>query len=338
MPPLPFRFCMAVLCCLSITHFASAQVLTVNKEGVVLKEGKPYRAIGVNYVDAEDTSYRQGFADLAAEEIPFARIAAIPFWPKRIREYQTDREGYLKRLDDVVKAAEDHNVGLVMSLFWADFAVPDTVGEARNQWGNPDSKTIAFMREYTETLVTRYFDSPAIWMWEFGNEYNLGVDLPNSDTHRSPVVPTLGTLPARDENDAIFTKDIQVAFVEFAKTIRAIDTKRPITTGNSMSRPHAETMRETVTWAELDTRADLRANLMHTSPEGIDIVSVHIYPHHRTENRFAKNEHSSYVELLSLCKASSQEMKRPLFLGEFGTSTKSLKTDEAVAQDFDRCQ
>ena len=52
MPLFLIRLCVAVLCCLSITHFASAQVLTVNKEGVVLKEGKPYRAIGVNYVDA----------------------------------------------------------------------------------------------------------------------------------------------------------------------------------------------------------------------------------------------------------------------------------------------
>jgi hypothetical protein len=101
MPPFLIRLCLAVLCCLSITHLASAQVLRVSKEGTLLKDGKPYRAIGVNYVDAfwrvmenpEDTSYRQGFVDLAAEDIPFARIAAIPFWPKRIREYQTDREG-----------------------------------------------------------------------------------------------------------------------------------------------------------------------------------------------------------------------------------------------------
>ena len=213
--------------------------------------------------------------------------------------------------------------------------MPDTVGEPRNQWGNPDSETIAFMREYTQTLVKRYLDSPAVWVWEFGNEYNLGYDLPNAKTHTSPIVPKLGTPTSRDDNDALFTEDIQIAFTEFVKAVRAIDPHRPITTGNSMPRPHAETMRETITWSELDTRADLRANLKHVTPTGIDLVSVHMYPHHRIENRFAKGQHSSYVELLSLSKAASRAMGKPLFLGEFGTSRKSLDSDEAVEADFD---
>jgi len=322
---------------------AWAQTLTVNSQGQIIKDGKPYRAIGVNYVDAfwrviqnpEDTSYQQGFVDLQSEGIPFARIAAIPFWPIKIHQYLSDPETYLKQLDDIVKAAEDNNVGLVMSLFWADFAVPDTVGEPRNQWGNPDSQTIAFMREYTQTLVKRYGNSPAIWIWEFGNEYNLGCNLPNGATHTSPKVPKLGTPDSRDENDALFTEDIQIAFVEFVKAIREIDTQRPITTGNSMPRPHAESMRKTLTWSKLDTRSELQASLKQATPSSIDIVSVHMYPHHRTENRFLKGEHSSYVEMLSLCKATSRRMNKPLFLGEFGTSQKSLDSKKSIAKDLD---
>ena len=70
--------------------------------------------------------------------------------------------------------------------------VPDLVGEPCDQWGNPESKTHEFMRTYVREVVTRYQDSPAIWGWEFGNEYNLDADLPNAKEHLPPIVPQLG--------------------------------------------------------------------------------------------------------------------------------------------------
>ena len=46
------------------------------------------------------------------------------------------------------------------------------------------------MRRYTEEVVRRYKDSPAIWGWEFGNEYNLAADLPaDSRDRRPPLAP-----------------------------------------------------------------------------------------------------------------------------------------------------
>ena len=57
---------------------ATAPALTVGAGGVLLRNGKPYRAFGVNYfnaflrtlVDHKDTSYRRGFAELAKRDIP----------------------------------------------------------------------------------------------------------------------------------------------------------------------------------------------------------------------------------------------------------------------------
>ena len=72
--------------------------------------------------------------------------------------------------------------------------MPDLVGEPRNQWGNPESKTRQFMRTYIREVVSRYVNSPAIWGWEFGNEYNLSLDTP--DRWRTlPPDPT----PGQDE-------------------------------------------------------------------------------------------------------------------------------------------
>jgi hypothetical protein len=125
--------------------------LTNGPNATVLKNGKPYRGIGINYFDcflrtlnkAEDTSYDAGFATLAAKGIPFARFCATGFWPRDMKLYQTDRAEYFRRFDGVVKSAEKHGIGLVPCLFWLYSCFPDLVGEAMDQWGNPQSKTHA---------------------------------------------------------------------------------------------------------------------------------------------------------------------------------------------------
>nr|HQH53191.1 hypothetical protein [Candidatus Hydrogenedentota bacterium] len=102
--------------------------LSVSKEGVLLKDGQPYRGIGVNYFNAflrrvqnpQDTSYREGFKTLSGKGIPFARFAACGFWPVEWRLYREDKEAYLKLLDDVVRTAEEAGVGLIPSMFWFD--------------------------------------------------------------------------------------------------------------------------------------------------------------------------------------------------------------------------
>ncbi|MGB2819413.1 MAG: hypothetical protein WBF17_00425, partial [Phycisphaerae bacterium] len=207
----------------AIDSFASAETpkpsarpgLSVRPDGVLIRDGRPFRGIGVNYFDAfyrtlkdpNDTSYDEGFRTLAAHGIPFARFMCCGFWPVENRLYLTDRERYFRLLDGVVKSAEKHGVGLVPSLFWHRGTVPDLVGEPCDQWGNPESKTHAFLRTYTREIVTRYRSSPAIWGWEFGNEYNLSADLPNAAKHRPPTPARLGTPATRTARDEL-TRDM----------------------------------------------------------------------------------------------------------------------------------
>ena len=183
--------------------------LTVDADGALLRNGVPYGGFGVNYfsafsrvlLDPDDTSYEEGFKELASYEIPFARVMFTGFWPSNMELYMEDKPAYFQRMDAVVKSAEENGIGLIPSLFWYDGMVPDLVAEPRDQWGNPESKTHAFMRNYINEVVTRYKDSPAIWGWELGNEYNLGADLPNAAEHRPKIVPHLGTLTSRSERD-----------------------------------------------------------------------------------------------------------------------------------------
>ena len=148
-----------------------------------------YRAVGVNYFDAINRSINRpgdrsalfGLSTLARYEIPFVRVMFGGYWPNELKLYQENPKRYFQILDEFVGAAEQNKIGIVASLAWNYGAIPDLVGEPASAWGQPESKTIQFFRRYVTDVVSRYRKSPTIWMWEFGNEMALYVDLPNSD-------------------------------------------------------------------------------------------------------------------------------------------------------------
>ncbi|MFM1920755.1 MAG: hypothetical protein RLZZ303_2389, partial [Candidatus Hydrogenedentota bacterium] len=262
-----------------------AAPLQVDGDRGFFRDGQPFRAIGVNYYDAfartlenpDDTSYIEGFEVLRERGIPFARISIAAYWPSGLALFRQDPESYLGRLDGVVRAAEAHGIGLVPSFFWAYWTVPDLVGEPIRAWGKPDSLTHAFMREFTKAVVSRYKDSPAIWMWEFGNEFNLSADLPLEKGMLAPAIPTYGTPAERDVAlDLLTTEDVRIALSAFAQEVRSIDPNRPVTSGHAVPRPHAECLRATRVWERIDTRELSLQGLQYQHPDGIDVASIHV--------------------------------------------------------------
>jgi hypothetical protein len=321
-----------LVCCLLCGYSAAqdqpkpqAAAPTVGKEGVIVRDGKPYRGIGINYFSAftrtlanpEDTSYRQGFEELAKRGIPFVRFSACGFWPTDWKLYREDKEKYFRLFDGVVKCAEEKGVGLIPSLFWHLPCVPDLVDESCSQWGDPNSKTIAFMRTYTAEVVQRYKDSPAIWAWELGNEFSLAADLPNAADHRPPVYPNLGTRAARSAADDMTHDMIATVSRLFAEEVRKYDKQRPITTGHSLPRSSAHHQRVEKSWTA-DSKDELQANLIDVTPDPMDLISIHVYPMDE-KGRF-NQEKTSYEELLTLCVQAAAKTGKALFVGEFGAS------------------
>jgi hypothetical protein len=301
--------------------------LVLGEDGAVLRNGRPYAGIGVNYFNCflrtlqstGDTSYDHGFKVLAEHHIPFARFCATGFWPSDMRLYFADPKEYFRRFDGVIRAAEKHGVGLVPSLFWYMSTVPDIVGESCDQWGNPASKTHALMRRYVRDVVGRYKDSPAIWAWEFGNEYNLVADLPNAAEHRPRVVPNRGTAKERTARDELTYEAVTVALTAFAQEVRKYDPSRLISSGNSVLRRAAWHNRHDRTW-KADTPEQAAEMLRLTTPDPVSLVSMHCY-----------REDMERVPAVALAAAAA---RKPLFVGEFQVANADNKTSRAELEKF----
>lgn len=326
-----------VICALlaASAHAASRQLGLAVRGGLLVKDGKPFRGIGVNYFDCfyrtlanpKDTSYREGFKVLKEHGIPFARFMACGYWPKDNELYLTDKQAYFKLMDGVVKSAEEHGVGLIPSFFFCYSTVPDIVGEPMMEWGNPKSKTIAFMRGYTREMVTRYRNSPAIWGWEFGNEIMLSADL-HSEQHRPPVWPTLGTAKTRSKLDELTSEAARYAQTAFAEEVRKLDKDRIILSGNAFPRASAWHLSAERNWKH-DSREQFADALLRDNADPMDVICVHLYPDFLT--RFDRA--LTYAELLRVSLDIAAKAGKPLFVEEFGTDE---ATGPAARKEFER--
>jgi len=341
------------------------------------------RAFGVNYYDAflrylsnsNDTSFVQGFEYLSAHHIPVVRVLAAGFWPKDWNLYFTNKAEYYRRMDLLVQQAEQKGVGLILDLFWtattvgelvddavaagylkpgADFVASDplnndylghpTYAEYRKALGRSDSGSNALIAYYTREMVSRYARSPAIWAWEFGNEYNLAVDLPNIAAQRPTRSPSLGqnlpaessSVPAWTGKEDITREDVFVAKELFAKTVRAIDAWRLIMSGDSTLRQAAYSNWKAHTW-KVNSRADLAQVIPMDNPAPMDTVTVHHYPEtpgsaavvYFTDgpvtNQWLTGQ---YKELLTYFVTNSAALSRPLIVGEWGAIGDGTTADE----------
>ncbi|MBI4977781.1 MAG: cellulase family glycosylhydrolase [Spirochaetes bacterium] len=328
----PF-FITLVLCTFLLASGADSPGLSI-VNGTLMRGGKPYRAMGINYFSAfyravlapTNTSYRDGFAVLARYNIPFVRFAACPFWPTDWKLYQTDKARYFAILDDVIATASSNHIGVIPSLFWNFPSAADICGEPLSAWGDTSSKTHAFMRTYTTEVMTRYRSNPAVWAWEFGNEFNLGVDLPNAKKSLTDkkAMPRQG-VPARTEAD-ILTSDIMItALSEFGKLARTLDANRLIMSGNSRPRPSAWNNSAKGSWTT-DTREEYQKVLIRDNPDPLNGISIHYYE--GKDKYFSQDNPASMPEVLAATMEAAAQVNKALLVGEFGANKKLGPSEE----------
>jgi hypothetical protein len=295
------------------------------KNGCFVKDGHPCRGVGANYFDLfrrvlnnpTNTTTLTGLEQLSKAGIPFVRFAG-PFSAQEWKLYVENKEEYLRRMDLVFRKAEAMNIGLIPSLFWT-LSLSQLVDEPRSEWGNPESKTAALMREYVKDICTRYGKSPALWAYEFGNEMNLSADLPNAAQFR----PNGGS-----ERDDITAKHLVTMLSEFAKEVRKHDQMRAIISGNSHARASSWNNTASKSWTS-DTQAQAKEIILRDNPAPLDTVGVHLYGDNPPEKDLGAWV-TSRLHYLQWLKGVAAEAGRPVFVGEFGLAVKKDQGDARV--------
>jgi hypothetical protein len=294
------------------TASAAGARLKGDGRGGLLLDGRPFFGAGVNVYDLfvrtlDDpgrTNAVEVLAGLARAGIPFVRFSASGYWPANWGLYRTNKSEFFERWDNVVRAAENAGVGLIPSLFWNPPTVGDLAGDPFGAWGESDSGTWKIARAYIADLVGRSRLSPAIWAWEFGNEFNLPADLPNAADHRPPVVPALGTAASRGPADDLSHDQFRTALRLFGEEVRKLDPDRLILSGNAFPRPTAWHQWKEKSWTR-DTPAQAEDMLRDDNPDPVGMLSVRLY----------SPEDASRIVTAA---EQGRRIGKPLFVGEFG--------------------
>ena len=323
------------LFCMCAGGMASPSLGLTVQNGQLMRNGAPFRAMGINYntawydvlKDPETLEVAEGFRILKQDYgIPFIRFSAGPFAHTGWKLYVEDPEEYLRRFDVLVKHAEEQGIGLIPSLFWYVVTMPDLQDEPLSALGDPDSKCRAFMRKYIRDIVGRYKDSPAIWGWEVGNEWMLYADLPK-EPHLQPK--KIGSKEARTAADKLLRPMLLDAYKDFHKTVREIDPDRIIVTGDSIARTGAWHNRNKDSWGP-DSKAQWTERFLADTPDCYEVASFHLYA--EAEMSYFKKKDLSIEEFTKEVVEISRSDNKVVWCGELGMPG----SDEAARELFIR--
>ncbi len=301
----------------------------VTAEGQMTLGGKPLYLAGVNCYNLYNqcleknkvgsvTVAKATLDVLKSYDVKAIRFNCGNFDHTGIAFYKAHREECLRLLAEIADYAEELQIGLIPSLFWLDRAVPDYFDEPIRAWGDQNSKTVAFMREYTKDIVNYLKSYKSIFGWEFGNEFNLGCDLPNAEEHLPPL-PSHSTRPSRNEQDYLSATDAAYVMGEFADLVKNLDpNNRLVTSGNASLRPSQYHQLHENSW-EQDNKAQYAQMTAMYTPENMNTVSEHVY---FTEQR-TFDQMLSLDEYLAYITATAKQIKKAYLIGEWGSDSES---------------
>jgi hypothetical protein len=310
--------------CLTVATCLAQRGLTVH-DAVLFRDGKPFRAIGINVAALADDILASGedatesiaaIRYLAEKKVPFIRFWASYYdnW----KPYREDPERYWRNMDILVAACEKANVGLVPDLFWSVWNVPYDFNEFRSAWLDPESETRKFMQRYVREFLTRYRERDIVWLWEFSNENNLSWDLPNS----------IATLPEGRKDNRNIVRSITGILAEraFAEEVRKYDSARPISSGTSEPRQgqfriSTVPLKAGEPWGT-DTPEQTLEAVRWTVPGPYDLLSVHHY--------ISPSEYDPAMVRATIKERLdwAAQLHKPLFLGEFGIADRWVPPPE----------
>ena len=164
-------------------------------------DGQPFAAVGVNKHElleqylakeirggdqeatAARTAAKRSLELLSEAGITVLRFRACPFWPTWLqRTFRSEdaavRAASWAAFDEMLDDCDRSGIRVIPSLAWNLAVFPDLANESlRDLVANPDSRSRALLREWSEEVVGRYRNRDTVLFWELGNEWNLYCDL-----------------------------------------------------------------------------------------------------------------------------------------------------------------
>jgi len=259
--------------------------LKINGNYEMTYNGKVVNWQGVNYFGLLRTCYNlgqgvvtedriqnvfRGLEDLAAYNVKAIRFSTAFFYESEYKnclmrydeaagEYVVDKakeEQYIYTLKRLYNKAASLNIGLIPSVFWTMGHHTLFPGETESDAiANENAKSYQFGVYLQDLLLEHFNDHPALFMWEYGNEWNLAVD------HAAISSDTL------IKGRSAWAKQIAGANTEY---------NRVIASGDATLRAAQYHLRYEQNWTE-DTMLQYGQALRELN-SGITAVSTHLYP------------------------------------------------------------
>jgi hypothetical protein len=319
------------------------------------KEGKPYKAIGLNFWDAFvhelqslgpgiTTDYRTDLEEIKQTwGIPHISTAFGLYsqfsW---YNHWYNNKANYFAKLDDFVAEAERVGLGLSVVLIFNARALTDTcfniygtyepVCNLAYKW----TRAWQLCEEFITEVVTRYKDSPAILCWQATGEMNVntGVEYhPNWEVDGSThsflnwgVAPN-GTYKKTDKMTLRQWQDFSTNIVALIK--RLDPHKRVVTSGCTIGNSFAVNAFKNATLTT-DTLSDWQGDTLVSEgnpwvvyrDKAYDTIHNHIYPQNMSNSQFYRldNPERTAGDLILLSKQWADAVNKPFFLGETGAS------------------
>lgn len=332
----------------STTYHLSAQSVGLSVSGTnFIKNGSVYKGYGVNHFSlffeeimniGAGANYKIDIPAIKSLHIPFIRVPVAPYnaedWATL---WWSDKSGYLKTLDKIVKCAEDNDVGLIMSLSWGLIQIPKAmhtiyaVDETPKHLGELTSRSWQFYKEFVTTIVNRYKNSSSVYMWELGNEdvYSTGAEMGSSWAVDGTFAPWLnwGTKPGGGNYSASDKLSMPnwILFTErVVSLIKSLDNSgRTISSGSAEPVSFAVNAISSgsLTADTLSQRANYFGLPYNEYRESsMPIHCVHQYPQSLINGTSYSGNEQTGGGLITYNKTFADMVNKPLFIGEYGSA------------------
>lgn len=325
----------------------------------IIKNGVAFKGYGINHFSlfleeiqniAAGGNYRVDIPAIKALHIPFIQTVVCPYQSADYQTYWVNaRDAYLKALDAVVKSAEDNNIGLSFYLSYGLFEIHKavytlyTVQETPKDLALKTSRSWQFVREFITTIVNRYKDSKAVYMWNLGDEdaMHLGsewgtawaVDGSFAGSVNFGTRPWGGSYAASDKLSLAGWRTFTQNCVELIKSLD--NHGRIVMAGAAEALPYAVNATLYGT-ADADTLAQ-RQNYLGTNynayrDESLDVHNINMFAQNTSNGTSYSGNEQTGGGLITYNKEFADAVNKPFMVGSWGAAY--LQLADGISTDL----